>query len=456
MIRINEHYTKLKASYLFADIAKRVNAFVAANPSKPVIRLGIGDVTEPLPPVCVEALQTATNEMAQRATFKGYGPEQGYAFLREAVVKHEFAPRGCHVEADEVFISDGSKCDCGNIQEIFSQDLRLAIPDPVYPVYVDTNVMAGRTGPNADGRYAGITYLDSTPANGYVPAIPSTPADLIYLSAVQGWKECKTKICFIVEFYSGLVDEYAYHLSLLKDFDHVVLCFSGSVQAVEKAVGRPCHHVPLGVDVFRFSPYPNPPVRCLDVYSMGRRIETAHEALLSIANRKGIFYIYDTLPGVLVQPRDHRQHRDLIANCAKRARFFVTYPAKVDAADETRGQSEVGARFFEGAAAGAVLIGQAPTTPAFAKDFGWRDAVVNIGTSEESVISALAGFRAEPERAEALGRSNAVEALRRFDWGYRWSELLRLAKLEPTPRLRERQQRLHHLAALAEYTPVMI
>ena len=181
MIRINEHYTKLKASYLFADIAKRVNAFVAANPSKPVIRLGIGDVTEPLPAVCVQALHAATDEMAQRATFKGYGPEQGYAFLREAVVQHEFTPRGCQVEADEVFISDGSKCDCGNIQEIFSQDLRLAIPDPVYPVYVDTNVMAGRTGPNADGRYAGITYLDSTPANGYVPAIPNTATDLIYL-----------------------------------------------------------------------------------------------------------------------------------------------------------------------------------------------------------------------------------------------------------------------------------
>jgi LL-diaminopimelate aminotransferase len=181
MIRINENYTKLKASYLFSDIAKRVNAFVAANPSKPVIRLGIGDVTEPLPAVCLEALHAATDEMGQRSTFKGYGPEQGYAFLREAVVQNEFAPRGCKIEADEVFVSDGSKCDCRNIQEIFSNEVRLAIPDPVYPVYVDTNVMAGRTGPNIDGRYAGITYLDSTPANGYVPAIPTVATDLIYL-----------------------------------------------------------------------------------------------------------------------------------------------------------------------------------------------------------------------------------------------------------------------------------
>jgi LL-diaminopimelate aminotransferase len=181
MIRINENYTKLKASYLFADIAKRVNAYVAANPGKPVIRLGIGDVTEPLPAVCREALHAATDELGQRATFKGYGPEQGYAFLRDAIAQHDYAARGCRIEPDEIFISDGSKCDCGNIQEIFSTDVRLAIPDPVYPVYVDTNVMAGRTGANVDGRYQGITYLECTPGNGYVPAVPAVATDLIYL-----------------------------------------------------------------------------------------------------------------------------------------------------------------------------------------------------------------------------------------------------------------------------------
>ena len=181
MIRINENYTKLKASYLFSDIAKRVSAYTAANPGQSVIRLGIGDVTEPLPRVCVDALHAATEEMAARATFKGYGPEQGYAFLREAVAQHDYAARGCQIDADEIFVSDGSKCDCGNIQEIFAQDVRLAIPDPVYPVYVDTNVMAGRTGANVDGRYQGVTYLESTPANGYVPAVPAVATDLIYL-----------------------------------------------------------------------------------------------------------------------------------------------------------------------------------------------------------------------------------------------------------------------------------
>ena len=181
MIRINDNYSKLKASYLFADIAKRVNAYVAAHPGKPVIRLGIGDVTEPLPPVCISALHAATDEMANRATFKGYGPEQGYAFLREAIAQHDFKAHGAHVEPDEVFVSDGSKCDVANIQEIFAADTKLAIPDPVYPVYVDTNVMAGRTGANVDGRYTGITYLEATAANGYVPSPPSTPTDLIYL-----------------------------------------------------------------------------------------------------------------------------------------------------------------------------------------------------------------------------------------------------------------------------------
>jgi LL-diaminopimelate aminotransferase len=182
MIRINEHYLKLKASYLFADITKRVNAYTAANPDKPLIRLGIGDVTEPLPEVCVAALHEGADEMSKRETFKGYGPEQGYAFLREAIAKGDYASRDCPISADEIFVSDGAKCDCSNIQEIFAEvGLKLAIPDPVYPVYIDTNVMAGRTGNNVNGRYEGVTYLDCTPENNYVPAIPEGATDLIYL-----------------------------------------------------------------------------------------------------------------------------------------------------------------------------------------------------------------------------------------------------------------------------------
>ena len=181
MIRINPHYPKLQASYLFADIARRVSAFQQQHPDKHLIRLGIGDVTQPLPPACIAALHQATDEMANAASFRGYGPEQGYDFLREAIATHDFQARGAQIEADEIFVSDGAKSDTGNIQEIFAQDVRVAIPDPVYPVYVDTNVMAGRTDAAVDGRYPGLVYLDSTAANGYVPALPSEPVDLIYL-----------------------------------------------------------------------------------------------------------------------------------------------------------------------------------------------------------------------------------------------------------------------------------
>ncbi len=181
MIRINENYLKLKASYLFSDIAKRVTAYQEANPNKKIIRLGIGDVTEPLPAACREAFHSAIDEMGTREGFHGYGPEQGYAFLREAIAKNDFQSRGAQIDASEIFVSDGAKCDSGNIQEIFGADIRIAVPDPVYPVYVDTNVMAGRAGENVDGRYQGFVYLESTPENGYVPSIPSEKVDLIYL-----------------------------------------------------------------------------------------------------------------------------------------------------------------------------------------------------------------------------------------------------------------------------------
>jgi LL-diaminopimelate aminotransferase len=181
MIQINDHYLKLRSSYLFADIARRVSAFQAANPEMEIIRLGIGDVTRPLPKACIDAFHRAVDEMADSRTFRGYGPEQGYDFLREKIAREDFQARGAEISADEIFISDGAKCDTGNIQEIFSTEAKVAIPDPVYPVYLDTNVMAGRTGQFNEGRYEGIMYLEGSMANGFVPELPEKPADLIYL-----------------------------------------------------------------------------------------------------------------------------------------------------------------------------------------------------------------------------------------------------------------------------------
>ena len=181
MIKINENYKKLQASYLFSDIAKRVAAFQKENPDKEVIKMGIGDVTLPLADVCIKAFHKGVDDLANKATFKGYGPEQGYDFLRSAIAEHDFQSRGADISADEVFVSDGAKCDTGNFQELFSSDSVIAVPDPVYPVYVDTNVMAGRSGDWKDGRYSRFIYLDSTEANNYVPDLPEAKADVIYL-----------------------------------------------------------------------------------------------------------------------------------------------------------------------------------------------------------------------------------------------------------------------------------
>ncbi|TAD78436.1 MAG: LL-diaminopimelate aminotransferase [Oscillatoriales cyanobacterium] len=182
MARINDNYLKLKAGYLFPEIARRVNAFAAEHPDAPIIRLGIGDVTEPLPEACRTAMINAVNDMGDRGSFKGYGPEQGYAWLREAIAKHDFQARGCDIDASEIFISDGSKCDCGNILDIFGNDNTIAVTDPVYPVYVDTNVMAGHTGDaNGRGEYGDLVYLPISAENDFTAPIPSEKVDLIYL-----------------------------------------------------------------------------------------------------------------------------------------------------------------------------------------------------------------------------------------------------------------------------------
>ena len=182
MATINNNYLKLKAGYLFPEIARRVNAFAQANPDAQIIRLGIGDVTEPLPLACRAAMTQAVEDMGDRSKFKGSGPEQGYDWLRAAIATNDFQARGCDIDASEIFISDGSKCDCGNILDIFGHDNTIAVTDPVYPVYVDTNVMAGNTGDaNDKGEYGGLVYLPITAANDFTAQIPTEKVDLIYL-----------------------------------------------------------------------------------------------------------------------------------------------------------------------------------------------------------------------------------------------------------------------------------
>jgi LL-diaminopimelate aminotransferase len=182
MATINDNYLKLKAGYLFPEIARRVNAFAEANPDAKIIKLGIGDVTEPLPEACRKAMVKAVEDMGDRSLFKGYGPEQGYAWLRAKIATHDFQSRGCAIDASEIFISDGSKCDTGNILDIFGKTNKIAVTDPVYPVYVDTNVMAGHTGPaNDKGEYEGLVYLPISAENNFTAELPTEKVDLIYL-----------------------------------------------------------------------------------------------------------------------------------------------------------------------------------------------------------------------------------------------------------------------------------
>ena len=183
MFRVNENYQKLPGSYLFSTIGKKVAAYQAANPDRKIIRLGIGDVTQPLAPAIIEALHKAVDEMAVKETFRGYAPDLGYDFLRNAIVENDYKARGCDISADEIFVSDGAKSDSGNIQEIFGPDCKIAVCDPVYPVYVDSNVMAGRTGTyNATTEtWSDVIYMPTTAENNFVPAFPETTPDLIYI-----------------------------------------------------------------------------------------------------------------------------------------------------------------------------------------------------------------------------------------------------------------------------------
>ena len=222
MFKANEDYLKLPGSYLFSNIAKKVSAFAEENPDKKIIRLGIGDVTQPLCPAVIKALHSAVDEMASADTFKGYAPDLGYAFLRDTIVEKAFKPLGAEVYADEVFVSDGAKSDSGNIQEIFTKNQKIAVCDPVYPVYVDTNVMAGRTGTYdaATGLWSDVIYMPCTAENGYAPELPKETPDIIYLCfpnnptgatitkpALQEWVDYAIKVGAVI-IYDAAYEAY--------------------------------------------------------------------------------------------------------------------------------------------------------------------------------------------------------------------------------------------------------
>jgi hypothetical protein len=272
--------------------------------------------------------------------------------------------------------------------------------------------------------------------------------DLLYLNAIEGWKDrCRTSVCWLDELWVADLPYTKYWLHVLNRFDHVFIGYAGTVEALSAAMGRPCHWIGAGVDAVRFSPYPRPPARSVDVYSIGRGLKGIDEALRREAATRGLFYVHDTLDAAAVETFDHRRHRDMYANLAKRSRYFTVAPGKVNLPQETGAQTEIGFRYYEGCAAGAVLVGQAPDCASFRERFDWPDVVIEANPDGSDIAAVIAGLDAQPDRVRAISRRNAREALLRHDWVYRWQRIFDVVGVPPSPGMASRQRELETLAA---------
>jgi hypothetical protein len=277
-------------------------------------------------------------------------------------------------------------------------------------------------------------------------AVCQFATDLTWLNALRGWRERSgIAACWLEEIWAKDLGRLRSQLALLREFDHVFTNCRGSVEGLAAAIGRPVTYLPPGVDCLKFFPGAPASERVIDVYNMGRRHPVTHEALLAMARERGIFYLYDTFKGN-IQVQSPTEHRLQLANLIKRSRYFVANKAKVTEKGETGTQEEVGFRFFEGAAGGAVMIGDPPDVDSFREHFDWPDAVIHLPYGSADVGDLIADLDRQPERLAAIRRDNLVNALRRHDWAYRWEAVLDSVGMEPTPELRIRRGRLEELA----------
>jgi hypothetical protein len=286
-------------------------------------------------------------------------------------------------------------------------------------------------------------------------AVCQNPWDMLYVNAIENWMDrAKTTVCWIDEMWISDIQTYQRWLRTLERFDHVFLGYRGTLSPFTKATGIKSHWLPAAVDGKRFSPYPDPPERVVDFYSVGRRWEGLHQALLQ-QSAQGRFYIHDTFRGLArMAPFDLDQHRSLFANTAKRSKYFIVAPGKMDQPGETEGQVELGFRFYEGSMSGAVMLGQRPRGEAFEERFPWEDAVVETKSDGSDLGDVLAELESNPERVDAIRRRNASEALMRHDWIYRWHDIFRVAGFAPSAGTMAREQHLAELAAVAVELPV--
>lgn len=280
-------------------------------------------------------------------------------------------------------------------------------------------------------------------------AVCMFPSDLASLRAVPSWRDrAEVAVCWLEEVWKTSIDTWKGQMKALADFDIIITNCAGSAAAVQDAVGKPCHYLPPGVDTVLFSPFPDEPNRCIDVYSLGRRSPEVHEALIQLARSSDFFYIYDTF--LKLETTRFSQHRLLVANTAKRSNFLLVDQAKSGREFETQGQAEIGFRFFEGAAAGAVMLGSAPATDEWDRHFGWTDAVIELPTGTADLGEWLYELSHDSDRLREARTNNVINSLTRHDWVHRWTRVLELASLEARPKLGERVSTLEHLASLAE------
>ena len=274
-------------------------------------------------------------------------------------------------------------------------------------------------------------------------------SELLHMKALQGVKDkCKKTVCWIPEFYFKDIPLYKSCVEVLKQFDYVIFMFAAN-EPFKAILTCPNQYLPAGVDTLNFCPYPNPPARSIDVLSIGRRAPATHNALLKMAREDGKFYVYDTIDAL--NSYNLEEHRLMIANMAKRSRYFIVSPGKFDRPEETGGVSEFGYRYFEAASAGTLMIGMRPfNNPEFDKIFTWQDAVLEVPFTTDEIVSAIHEFDKEPERQMKARHTNITQCLRNHDWVYRWESVLKLVGMEPLPMLEKRKRVLRDLAALVD------
>ncbi|MEO1377635.1 MAG: glycosyltransferase [Cyanobacteria bacterium J06635_10] len=273
--------------------------------------------------------------------------------------------------------------------------------------------------------------------------------DLTRINAIKGWRDkCKKAVLWIDELWAKELENHktALCLKLAKDFDYIFTTQSHSVDAISKLINRPCYSLPYAVDAIKFCPYPQIPQRHIDVYSIGRRSPMAHKSLLELTQRENLLYLYDTIKGL--EMRNYQEHRTLYRNLIKRSRYFIANKAKFDSGNQTAGQEELGSRFFEGAAGGAIMIGTPPNCEAYTTHFDWSDAVIEVPLNTTDIANVIADLNTQPERLIKIRKQNIMQSLLRHDWVYRWEEVLTKVGLSNTPKMLSRKAYLKNLAEM--------